>query len=498
MFKSVRDKILASHLIVAMVVALVVGLSSYFVIMHDYILLILAGIFALVILGARILSTNITKPLVKLAEASNEVAKGKLSQIRNAVAKDKEIIDLIDSFNKMTESLSYVLISRDYVENVFQSITDSIAIIDEEGKIKTVNSAILDLLERPKEELIGRNAGILFGEEKGEGDIRKIRYQLTHRPGVESIVASYETKSKRQIPVMISGSLLTDREGTGYDLVIVGKDITERKAQEEELQSIVVKLEQSNSELQDFAHIASHDLQEPLRKIMAFGDRLNSKYADILDDQGRDYLKRMQNASVRMQTLIQSLLIYSRVTTKARPFEPVDLSLLVKDVLSDLEVRIQETGGQVDTDELPVVSADPLQMRQLFQNLIGNALKFYKKDEPPVVKILCTVVNDNESGPATHESGKELFKISIEDNGIGFDEEYTDRIFGVFQRLHGRKEFEGSGIGLSICRKIVLRHGGTITARSEPENGARFIFTLPAAEGEDKTTQQPVLQGQSA
>ena len=483
MFKSVKGKVLTSHLIVASVAATAAGLSGHYAILKDHVLLISSLILVFTLWGARTLASNITAPLAKLAAASNAVAQGKLSQIRDAGAKDEEIITLVESFNKMTENLSNMLISRDYVENIFQSISDAITIIDEGGKITTANSSTLDLLEYTKEELIGKHAGVLFGEVIGEGDIRKIRYQLTHKEGFDNLCTAYVTKSQKQIPVIISGSLLTNKDGTGYDLVIAAKDITERKKQEEELQSILVKLEQSNRELQDFAHIASHDLQEPLRKIMAFGDRLDSKYMDVLDDQGRDYLKRMRNAAVRMQYLIQSLLMYSRITTKAQPFVQVDLTAVKQEVLSDLEVRILETGGHIaETDKLPVVNADPLQMRQLFQNLIGNALKFSRKDTPPLVKISCRRVSGNGNGKAGYE-------ITIEDNGIGFDEQYADRIFGVFQRLHGRNEFDGSGIGLSICRKIVLRHGGDITAKSIAGQGSRFIFTLPSSDQQENLKQ---------
>jgi len=496
MFKSVQSKILVSHLTVSAVVALAIGISSYYLIQKEYIFLIVGIILIFVAWGSRTLAFNITVPLVKLAAASHAVANGKLCQITNSGAKDAEIISLIESFNKMTDNLSYVLISKDYVENIFQSISDAIVIINEESKIKTTNSATLKLLGYAKEELIGKHAGILFGEADGEGDIRKLRYQLTHKEVMESFVAYYVTKTQQQISVILSGSLLTDQEGTGYDLVIVGKDITERKKQEEELQSIVVKLEQSNHELQDFAHIASHDLQEPLRKIMAFGDRLSSKYTDALDDQGRDYLQRMRNAAVRMQSLIQGLLMYSRVTTKARPFETVDLASVVGEVLSDLEVRILETGGRVVlTSELPLVNADPLQMRQLLQNLIGNALKFNKEGDPPVVKIACRHTGVNRDGSNNEEAGNAAYEITIEDNGIGFDEQYIDRIFGVFQRLHGRNEYDGSGIGLSICRKIVFRHGGHITAKSEPGLGTRFIFTLPVPDELQVTDNQELVTG---
>jgi len=266
-------------------------------------------------------------------------------------------------------------------------------------------------------------------------------------------------------------------------MIRLDKSIQEQKKTEMELKIFSEKLHQSNKELESFAHIASHDLQEPLRKVTAFGDRLKTKYADALGDQGCDYLERMQNACTRMQHLINGLMLYSRVTTKAQPFVPVDLSNVVKEVLSDLEVRIQDSGGRVEVDELPTVSADPLQMRQLFQNLIGNALKFTKEGDLPIVKVSAASVQDKHN---TDKKG--FYQFTIEDNGIGFEEQYADRIFGVFQRLHGRSAYEGSGIGLSVCKKIVERHGGTIAAKSAPGKGAAFIFNLRAEQPEKQKT----------
>lgn len=242
-----------------------------------------------------------------------------------------------------------------------------------------------------------------------------------------------------------------------------------------ELSSANESLRHSNRELEQFASVASHDLQEPLRKIQAFGDRLQAKCADGLGEQGRDYIERMQASAVRMRNLIDALLTYSRVTTKAQPFVPVDLAVTAREVVSDLEGRLQQTGGRVEVGPLPTVDADPLQMRQLLQNLVANGLKFHKPGEPPVVQVegrlLSDAIGNGEASPRC--------EIAVRDNGIGFEEVYIDRIFEVFQRLHGRQEYEGTGIGLAICRKIVERHGGSITARSAPDQGATFLVTLP-------------------
>ncbi len=238
------------------------------------------------------------------------------------------------------------------------------------------------------------------------------------------------------------------------------------------------QLEASNLELHDFASVASHDLQEPLRKVQVFGSRLKNDYGAALDTQGRDFLERMLNAAQRMRSLVEDLLAFSRVTSQARPFVAVDLSSVTQEVLSDLEVRIAETAARVEVGDLPIIDADPLQMRQLLQNLIGNALKFRKKGCSPRVRV--------QAGPDAEDGS---VRLTVEDDGIGFDEKYLDRIFTVFQRLHGRTEYEGTGIGLAICRKIAQRHGGEITAMSAAGQGATFVVNLP------RRTIQPSIEG---
>lgn len=249
-----------------------------------------------------------------------------------------------------------------------------------------------------------------------------------------------------------------------------------------ELAAAIEALQRSNRELEQFASVASHDLQEPLRKIQAFGDRLQAKFADALGGQGRDYVQRMQASAARMRNLIDALLTFSRVTTKAQPFVPVDLAEAAEDAVSDLESRIQRSDGRVEVGALPTIDADPLQMRQLLQNLVGNGLKFHRPGVPPVVQVEGRLID----GPEGNGAGQ-LCEITVRDNGIGFEEVYLDRIFEVFQRLHGRQEFEGTGMGLSICRKIVERHGGSINATSAPGQGATFTATIPARQTQEET-----------
>jgi light-regulated signal transduction histidine kinase (bacteriophytochrome) len=274
--------------------------------------------------------------------------------------------------------------------------------------------------------------------------------------------------------------LWRDDQGVVLGTVGITRDVHETKLaqealrmNEEKLRQFTVQLERSNRELQDFAYVASHDLQEPLRKIVVFGERLKEKNSESMGPDGQDYLDRMQKAAGRMQILINDLLAFSRVTTKAHPFTPVNLAEVASGVVEDLEGRIELVKGRVEVGDLPIIEAESLQMRQLLQNLIGNALKFRRPEEPPVVKVDAQIIPD----PAA--PGKKLCRLTVADNCIGFDEKYLDRIFNVFQRLHTRNEYEGTGMGLAIVRKIARYHGGDITAKSKPGEGSTFIMTIP-------------------
>jgi len=260
-----------------------------------------------------------------------------------------------------------------------------------------------------------------------------------------------------------------DDSGKNIGSVGILSDLTDYKQAEALLRQRTAELQRSNQDLQDFAFIASHDMKEPLRKVISFANMLQQKYKDSLGQTGNDYLNRMIDAAERMHSLLTGLLEYSRVTTNPEPFREVDVYAIIQDVLSDLEITIKKTGGEVKVGALPSIQADPTQIWQLFQNLIGNALKFHKEGERPVVDLFST----------TKDNG--TLQIYVKDNGIGFEEQHLDRIFAPFKRLHGRSsQYEGTGIGLAICKKIVERHGGSITAKSTPGHGATFIITLPA------------------
>lgn len=234
----------------------------------------------------------------------------------------------------------------------------------------------------------------------------------------------------------------------------------------DDMETQAEELARFNSELQDFAYVASHDLQEPLRKIQAFGDRLKSKFADALSDTGQDYIARMQSAADRMSELVSDLLSFSRVTTRARPFERVNLGDAAQAAFGEFASEVTATKAELELGTLPTIDADRSQIRQLLVNLIDNALKFRRPEVSPRIRIHA-------------ETAGGLCRLTVEDNGIGFDSKYTDRIFRVFQRLHGRGDYSGTGIGLAICRKLVERHGGSIEASGAPGEGASFTVTLP-------------------
>ena len=366
-----------------------------------------------------------------------------------------------------------------FYEDIFNSISIPISVIDEQEIIRSVNEAFIGHARKLGREIgeTDRIGGSVLDfcdpEEKAE-------WASIYEDAIEKGIQYRAERAVGPYVMDVGVHPLRGRDDRITGAVLTQEDITERKRMEAELAQRAEALARSNAELEHFAYVASHDLQEPLRKIQAFGDRLKSKSGDALGDRGRDYLERMQSAAGRMRILINDLLAFSRVTSQGKPFVPVDLLKVAREVVEDLEVRIEETGARVQMDGLPTVDADPLQMRQLLQNLIGNALKFHREEVAPVVTL------GGEFLEAEGENGG-LVQITVEDNGIGFDEKYADRIFGIFQRLHGRGAYEGTGVGLAICRKIVERHGGHIAVRSKSGEGATFIVTLPIkpSKGED-------------
>lgn len=333
-----------------------------------------------------------------------------------------------------------------------------------DGSILYLNSACAKLLNRPRREALELPLSEHFGEE----------WFAQHQELAAAADAddrSYSTKLRFVVDgedhlYRIDTELLYDSAGAIVAACLALIDITEDAQGHAALQRANQALSESNRDLEEFAYVASHDLQEPLRKIQAFGERLRGRLDDTEDERAIDYLDRMQNASERMQVLISDLLSFSRVTTTGRELSPVPLEEVVESVLHDLEVAVSEAEATVHIGSLPTIDGDRPQLQQLLQNLIGNALKFRADDRELEIWIEAVLIGSR-------------WLISVRDTGIGFDQEYAEKIFTVFQRLHGRSSYEGTGVGLAICRKIVERHGGTIRAQGEDGQGATFLIDLP-------------------
>ena len=383
-------------------------------------------------------------------------AERSMSQERQVLETSKTVLEMhVQARSQELEKLQH------RYELILTSAGEGICGLDREGKATFVNPVVARTTGWAVEELIGKTEKEIFypngsGGEGAKGDAGE---------------AIFHRKDSSRFPVEFVRTRI-EEAGVQTGSVLMFKDITERKRAEEVLAQNAAELARSNAELEQFAFVASHDLQEPLRKIQAFGDRVKTKLESIMPNDTRDYLDRMQNAAARMRTLIDDLLAFSRVIRSSEPFVAVDLGQITREVLGDLEVRIEKSGGRVEIGEMHTIQADPTQMRQLLLNLIGNALKFQAPGAQPVVKISSRLV--------TSLSGEQFCDLIVADNGIGFEEQYAEKIFAVFQRLHGRGEYEGTGVGLAVCRRIADRHKGTITAKSTPGQGSTFTVTFPA------------------
>lgn len=359
------------------------------------------------------------------------------------------------------------------LQAVVEASPAGMVIVDRHGLVALVNAEAERMFGYDRSDLLGQSIEALVPE-RYRGQHPGHRTSFEHDPSARMMDAGRDLfglrKDGTEFPVEIGLTPIPTTQGLFVLSVII--DITERKKAEEALREHSLALERSNRDLKEFATIASHDLQEPLRKIVAFGDMLNTRYGEAFDDAGSELLNRIYRATRRMQQLVEGMLAYARLSDQGVPFTLVDLEELVREVVDDLEGSGEPSHRHVEVESLPVVHGNPTQMRQLMQNLLSNAFKFAKKDEPCRVRVFGEEIQEPESNAR-------VCRIVVEDNGVGFDEKYAQQVFGMLQRLHDRSQYEGSGMGLAICRRIVERHGGTIRVYSTPGVGSRFIVTLP-------------------
>ncbi len=349
---------------------------------------------------------------------------------------------------------------------IFENALAGILQTDASGRILRTNTALTQMLGYEPGELVGWQVlDMVHAEDRPE----TARLQADMNAGViPSYVQEkrYLTKSGGELWVKTSVTVLRDGQGRPVNWVAIIENMDQRHRSDERFQRLTDELRRSNQELEQFSYVVSHDLQEPLRMVASFVSLLKRRYGGKLDHEADEYIQFAVDGAQRMQQMIVDLLDYSRVTRKGQPFEPVSLDQALADALNNLKMSIQDTGAQVTAEPLPQVLGDGSQMLRLFQNLVGNALKYRRPDEPPRIAIKARQVGLD-------------WVVEVADNGIGIAPEYFERIFQIFQRLHGRGEYEGTGIGLAVCRRIVERHRGRIWVESVPGQGSRFLFTLP-------------------
>jgi PAS domain S-box-containing protein len=379
-------------------------------------------------------------------------------------------------------TLSLFAHTQDY-QILFENAPDAVVLIDQYNNIQFWNPKAEAVFGWSSAEVIGKavsdvivppafreahNSGMQRHLRTGEVRVlnKTIEVPALHRSGHEFFIAL--TISKVHL------------HGVTSFLAFI-RDITEQKQSQADLEQKTLELERSNVQLQEFASIASHDLKEPLRKISMFTDVILTSESECLSEKAKASLQKIMDASHRMQRLIDGILSYSSIGAEIQK-EECSLEVLLQESLAILESRIKETGATVTSDGLPQAEVVPYQMQQLFQNLISNALKFFQKGAPPQIRVTHAFVSSGEIEDKHLHAARQYLQIHVSDNGIGFDREASERIFGLFQRLHGKSAYEGSGIGLAICRKIADNHGGIITATSEPGNGSTFSITLPYRE----------------
>ena len=438
-------------------------------------LLALAGV---VIMGAWT-QRQIVRPIEYLVKKAGEIGGGDLDQ-RIELKRRDEFGELAESFNAMARSLKKTIASLEaeniermqketalrqekrFSDSLIASLPGVFYHFDQQGKFLSWNRNLEKVSGLTADELSKTNPVELFDVEDGKRVAKSI--EEVFRKGEASVEAVFLSKEGQGSTFHLTGRRFD--VGERRDVVGVGVDITLQKEAQESLEETLRNLEHANMELEHFTFATSHHLQEPLRKVQTFGDRLKKGYPNEVGQKGKDYIDRMQRSTNRMQEMLDGLLLFSRIRSGLLSWVPVDMGRLTRDVASELEDRYKGSGGRVEIGDLPLLEGDPLRIRTLFRHLMDNGFKFGRDGVSPVVRVFGQEIDGH-------------CRISVEDNGIGFDEKYMDRIFEPFQRLHPMDRYGGVGIGLAICRRIAEAHGGRMTATSRPGAGSIFVVDLP-------------------
>lgn len=443
-------------------------------------LLLVLGMVTSAMYVSRQGANALVEPIVTLSAGTQQLARGFLDKDLPVTSAD-ELGDLTRSFNQMraelerrTAELATSNTTLRDLEERLRVIVDSapvaMVMVKAAGEIALVNAQAERLFGYSREELLGQQVEALLPERFRTNHLHQ-RLQYMQAPESRLMNDGRELqalhRSGDEIPVEIGISVVETTQDQHILSTIV--DITHRKQMQAAMQEANESLERSNQELEQFAYVASHDLQEPLRKIAAYCQLLKEEHGEQLDGQGQQYLDIAISGAERLRTLVQDLLAFSRITTRGKELAPTSANDTLRMALENLEFVIQENGAQVTADPLPVVLADDSQLTLLFQNLIGNAIK-YRRDVPPEIHITSRKLDDN------------YYEFFVRDNGIGIEADYHARIFEIFQRLHNRRSYSGTGIGLAVCKRIVERFGGRIWVESTADVGSTFYFTLRTPE----------------
>jgi two-component system CheB/CheR fusion protein len=447
------------------------------------------------------------RSIVEEQEASNEELQSANEEIVSSNEELQSINEELETSKEEVESANEELMTinqellvrneqlaeaNEYAEAFFYTIREAVLVLDRELRVKTANHAFYNIFKAKKEDVEGR-----FFYELGnrQWDIPKLRDLLENIIPRNSQFNNYEVKHNfpeiGEKTMLLNGRRIFQKIQHQQLILLAIEDISAHKQIQHELEKRVRErtadllqtnreLERSNSELKQFAYVASHDLQEPLRKIMTFSDRLHHQFSAQLPEKGRDFIEKITSSTQRMSKLINDLLNFSKTSPQNEPFTKTELNNIIKNVLTDFEEIIKEKQAAINIGPLPVMQAIPVQMEQLFHNLISNALKFTHKKRKPVISITTRPFDQNQLVRFPRLNPNSTYcEIIVQDNGIGFNEAYAEQIFIIFQRLYDNKDFPGTGIGLALCRKIVNNHNGELYAISKENKGAAFHIILP-------------------